>query len=157
MAPLFNGEGLRGPVEDLTETTRCLLQHGMSAEVMVGKLEGFLKMAMESIKIKLSTGPDDNKLANRLVELWSFYFGTVLPYLQGVFLPLESELKSNRSATCVRSTILLVYKNEMILPILGRIQGEKYYLRRTVYTIDKSHSRGISKGYYRSRRVQTVT
>src|SRR5690606_30204564 len=29
-----------------------------------------------------------------LVEVWSFFFGTVLPYFEGVFLPLQIELKT---------------------------------------------------------------
>ena len=96
----------------------------MTVEVMVAKLEDFLKDAIENINGRLSIAIDDGKLANRLVELWAFYFGTVLPYLQGVFLPLQSELKRAGSLTSVRSIILLTYKNEIIIPVLGRIQGK---------------------------------
>jgi hypothetical protein len=94
----------------------------MTVEIMVVKLNEFLKSVMEGMKAKLSQPVEDVKLANRLVELWSFYFGTVLPYLQGVFLPLESELKRTKTGNCVRSLILFAYKNEMILPNLNRIQ-----------------------------------
>ena len=48
---------------------------------------------MLTLNAKLGDVPDE-KLVSRLVEVWSFFFGTVLPYFEGVLLPLQVELKS---------------------------------------------------------------
>lgn len=33
----------------------------------------------------------DTRLLKRLVELWTFFFGSILPYVEGVFLPLQTD------------------------------------------------------------------
>jgi hypothetical protein len=38
-----------------------------------------------------SVGYDDLRLVGRLVEIWTFFFGSVLPYIEGVFLPLQTD------------------------------------------------------------------
>jgi hypothetical protein len=45
---------------------------------------------MLTLNAKLAT-IDDEKLVSRLVELWGFFWQQVLPYVEGVLLPLQTD------------------------------------------------------------------
>ncbi|KAF9933964.1 hypothetical protein FBU30_003908 [Linnemannia zychae] len=89
---LFNGQGLTGAIEDLNELVRKSLQT-RSPHALCEEITELLKNGMLTLNAKLGDVPDE-KLVSRLVEVWSFFFGTVLPYFEGVFLPLQIELKA---------------------------------------------------------------
>lgn len=59
---------------------------------------------MLTLNAKLGDVPDE-KLVSRLVEVWSFFFGTVLPYFEGVFLPLQIDLKMYHSRKITRKNM----------------------------------------------------
>ena len=42
-----------------------------------------IKSGMVTLNVKLS-GIDDDKLLNRVVEVWGFFWDQVLPYVEGV-------------------------------------------------------------------------
>lgn len=42
-----------------------------------------IKSGMVTLNVKLS-GVDDDKLLNRVVEVWGFFWDQVLPYVEGV-------------------------------------------------------------------------
>ncbi|GJJ76306.1 hypothetical protein EMPS_08665 [Entomortierella parvispora] len=89
---LFNGQGLTGAVEDLNELVRRCLD-SRTALALCEEINELLKNGMLTLNAKLGDVPDE-KLVSRLVEVWSFFFGTVLPYFEGVLLPLQVELKA---------------------------------------------------------------
>ncbi|KAF8943984.1 hypothetical protein BGZ47_004789 [Haplosporangium gracile] len=89
---LFNGQGLTGAIEDLNELVRRSLTT-RNAFMLCDEINELLKNGMLTLNAKLGDVPDE-KLVSRLVEGWSFFFGTVLPYFEGVFLPLQIELKT---------------------------------------------------------------
>ncbi|KAI8596355.1 HbrB-like-domain-containing protein [Dissophora ornata] len=69
-------------------------------------------------------------LVARLVEVWSFFFGTVLPYFEGVFLPLQTELKTDAGRNHddsepenVRTMALTGFRDLVILPMVDRLGG----------------------------------
>jgi hypothetical protein len=64
-----------------------------SALALCEEINELLKNGMLTLNAKLGDVPDE-KLVSRLVEVWSFFFGTVLPYFEGVLLPLQVELKA---------------------------------------------------------------
>ncbi|KAK3825869.1 MAG: HbrB-like-domain-containing protein [Benniella sp.] len=72
---------------------------------------------------------NDLKLVSRLVEVWSFFFGTVLPYFEGVFLPLQIELKNCHAKKMdsepenVRTMALTGFRDLVILPMVDRLGG----------------------------------
>lgn len=70
---------------------RCLTTR--NAFTLCDEINELLKNGMLTLNAKLGDVPDE-KLVSRLVEGWSFFFGTVLPYFEGVFLPLQIELKT---------------------------------------------------------------
>ena len=91
-----------------------------------------LAMGMATIREKLTTVPEDRFIA-RLVELWGFFFGTVLPYIQGIFEPLKPDAAALRDvpwldagtspASLVRDTVLIAFRNEVVLPHVDRLKG----------------------------------
>ncbi|KAF9211835.1 hypothetical protein BGZ59_007555 [Podila verticillata] len=97
---LFNGQGLTGAIEDLNDLVRrCLMTR--NAFALCDEISELLKNGMLTLNTKLGDVPDE-KLVSRLVELWSFFFGTVLPYFEGVFLPLQIDLKMYHSRKITR-------------------------------------------------------
>ncbi|KAF9953112.1 hypothetical protein BGZ72_005670 [Mortierella alpina] len=100
---LFNGQGLTGAIEDLNDLVRrCLITR--NAFQLCDEINELLKNGMLTLNAKLGDVPDE-KLVSRLVEVWSFFFGTVLPYFEGVFLPLQVDLKSNHAKKITRKTL----------------------------------------------------
>ncbi|KAG0309938.1 hypothetical protein BGZ98_000026 [Dissophora globulifera] len=99
---LFNGQGLTGAIEDLNELVRRCL-YTRTALALCDEINELLKNGMLTLNAKLGDVPDE-KLVSRLVEVWSFFFGTVLPYFEGVFLPLQIELKAYRVKKETRRT-----------------------------------------------------
>ena len=45
---------------------------------------------MVTLNAKLS-GIDERKLVHRVVEVWGFFWDQVLPYVEGVLLPLQTD------------------------------------------------------------------
>lgn len=72
-----------------------------NAFALCDEINELLKNGMLTLNAKLGDVPDE-KLVSRLVELWSFFFGTVLPYFEGVFLPLQIDLKMYHSRKITR-------------------------------------------------------
>jgi hypothetical protein len=56
----------------------------MPIKLLYEEINELLELGMFTLTGKLKGVPDE-KLVSRLVELWSFYFGTVIPYLKEFF------------------------------------------------------------------------
>ncbi|KAG5440162.1 hypothetical protein PCANB_001731 [Pneumocystis canis] len=94
--PLFNGEGLRVPVEYLNKLVRLHVKKRHSDKKMdlfMEELLKFIEAGMKSLDVDLSFLSDE-KLIHRLVELWNFFFADILPYIEAIFLPLQTEFDS---------------------------------------------------------------
>src|SRR6266487_1929944 len=87
------------PIQSLYDEINVLLESGMFT--LSGKLKGV----------------PDEKLVSRLVELWSFYFGTVIPYFEGVFLPLLIQSSSQKENINIRRLVLMSFRDNVILPM----------------------------------------
>lgn len=92
---IFEGEDVRIAVEDLNKLVsihiqRCVQKHMPS--VIVEDLRELLQTGFASLNQSIQAVPDD-RLVPHLVQLWLFVFGTVLPFMQAVFLPLDLEFK----------------------------------------------------------------
>ncbi|RDX47128.1 HbrB-domain-containing protein, partial [Lentinus brumalis] len=94
--PLFNREPLRCPIEDLNQLVRRHIQTVVSAAPgkAVATLENdtfeLIATGMVTLDSKLS-GVEDDQLILHIVELWSFFWNQVLPYLEGALLPLQTD------------------------------------------------------------------
>ncbi|CAG8435705.1 9510_t:CDS:2 [Funneliformis mosseae] len=119
--PLFNGEGLKLCIEDLNELVRrCISDR--STKLLYEEINELLESGMFTLNGKLIGVPDE-KLVSRLVELWSFYFGTVIPYFEGVFLPLQihnSTTQQNHKS--IRRLVLMSFRDHVILPMGNRVE-----------------------------------
>ncbi|KAH9485286.1 Target of rapamycin complex 2 subunit bit61 [Psilocybe cubensis] len=116
--PLFNGEPLRVPIEDLNILVKRHIQIVVSASPpkAIATLENdaseLIASGMVTLNAKL-TGVDDEKLVARVVEIWGFFWDQVLTYLEGVLLPLQTDPllsslyrapKSHRTASPTRQS-----------------------------------------------------
>lgn len=139
---IFEGEELRMAVEDLNRLVSLHIQRCIQKRlptIMIEDLGDLLQTGFLSLDQTLR-GVPDHRLVTRLVEMWLFVFGTVLPHMQAVFLPLDLEFKGhgplmNPSEAAefwganpetrddafgnqfdVRSIVLLAYRDHVILP-----------------------------------------
>ncbi|TFK75319.1 HbrB-domain-containing protein [Pluteus cervinus] len=94
--PLFNGEPLRGPIEDLNVLVKRHIQSVVSSSPSkaLSTLESdaaeLIVLGMVTLNAKL-TGVDDEKLIGRVVEIWRFFWDQVLTYVEGALLPLQTD------------------------------------------------------------------
>jgi hypothetical protein len=92
---LFSGEEVRTPIEDFNTLVgvhikRCIQRK--SPVVVVEDLREMLETGFGSLAQTLRGVPDD-RLVTKLVEMWIGVYGSILPFLQAVFLPMDLEFK----------------------------------------------------------------
>ena len=134
---IFEGEELKMTVEDLNKLVSVHIQRSVQRKtpsLIIEDLEDLLRTGFLSLDYTLRGVPDD-KLIPTLVEMWLFVFGTILPYIQAVFLPLDLEFRGNGTIMSsldatefwgiqgeggreldVRQMVLLSYRDNIILP-----------------------------------------
>ena len=96
---IFEGEELRMPVEDLNRLVSIHIQRCVQRKaptIVTEDLGDLLRTGFYSLDQTLRGIPDD-RLVPFLVEMWLFVFGSILPYIQAVFLPLDLEFKGHGS------------------------------------------------------------
>lgn len=94
---IFEGEELRIPIEDLNKLVTVHIQHCILKQMpttITQDLRDLLQTGFRSLDQTLQ-GIPDHRLVPALVEVWLFMFGTILPQMQAVFLPLDIEFKEN--------------------------------------------------------------
>ncbi|KAL8984457.1 MAG: hypothetical protein Q9177_004699 [Variospora cf. flavescens] len=139
---IFEGEELRMPVEDLNKLVLVNIQRCIAKRIpsiIIEDLRDLLQTGFTSIDQSLRILPE-HRLVPRLVDSWMLVFGTILPYVQAVFLPLDLEFKGHGSLMSpreaaefwganpdsvdgvfgsefdVRRIVLLSYRDHVILP-----------------------------------------
>ncbi|KAJ7497130.1 HbrB-like-domain-containing protein, partial [Mycena latifolia] len=94
--PLFNGEPLRIPIEDLNVLVKRHIASVVSSSPSkaIATLEHdaaeLISSGMVTLNAKLS-GADDDSLIRRIIDVWSFFWDQVLTYVEGVLLPLHTD------------------------------------------------------------------
>lgn len=92
---IFEGEDVRIAVEDLNRLVSIHIQRCIQKKipsVIVEDLRELLHTGFLSLNHTLRNYPDE-RLVPRLVSMWLSVFGTILPFMQAVFLPLDLEFK----------------------------------------------------------------
>ena len=139
---IFEGEELRMPVEDLNRLVSIHVQRCISKRlptIIIDDLRDMLQTGFYSLDRTLRGVPDQG-LVTQLVSIWLHVFGTVLPYMQAVFLPLDLEFKGHGTILLpqeaanfwganpdstedafgnefdVRRIVLISYRDNVILP-----------------------------------------
>ncbi|KAG1557779.1 hypothetical protein G6F49_005088 [Rhizopus delemar] len=122
--PLFNGEGVKGSIEDLNELLRRCLSDPMSPQ-FYHDIEALLRDGMFTLNSKMF-GVTDEKLLDRLVEQWSFFFSYALPYFEAVFLPLQTDIiyrsADEAEAWNVRNMAMRSFRDNVILLQTKRLE-----------------------------------
>ncbi|QKX59819.1 uncharacterized protein TRUGW13939_06961 [Talaromyces rugulosus] len=95
---VFDGGDVRIAVEDLNKLViihiqRCVQKH---MPTVVEDLRDLLYTGFSTLNHSIS-GVQDEKLIPHLVQIWISAFGTILPFIQAVFLPLDLEFKGHGS------------------------------------------------------------
>lgn len=93
------GGELRMPVEDLNKLVlvniqRCVAKR--TPNIIIEDLRDLLQTGFSSLDHSLRMVPE-HRIVPRLVDMWLLVFGTILPYVQAVFLPLDLEFKGHGS------------------------------------------------------------
>lgn len=94
--PLFNEEPLRVPIEDLNTLVRRHIQTVLAASpskalaTLHADARELIGAGMVTLNAKLAAVSDE-LLMSRLVEVWSFFWDNVLPYVEGVLLPFQTD------------------------------------------------------------------
>ena len=101
---LFSGEDLRTPIEDFNmlvnvHIRRCIQRK--SPIVLIEDLRELLQTGFTSLSQTVKGVPDD-RLVAKLVEMWIGVYGSIVPFLQAVFLPLDLEFKGRGSVMTIR-------------------------------------------------------
>jgi hypothetical protein len=94
-------------------------------QLLYDDINELLESGMFTLNGKLRGVPDE-KIVSRLVELWSFFFGTVIPYFEGVFLPLLIQSSTQRENINIRRLVLMSFRDNVILPMGDRVEGILY-------------------------------
>ena len=93
----FEGEELRIPVEDLNRLVTIHIQRCIQKRIPTILMDDFRDLLYTGFTSLDHTmyGVSDRSLVPHIVNIWLFVFGTILPYMQAVFLPLDLEFKGN--------------------------------------------------------------
>ncbi|KAG1799785.1 HbrB-like-domain-containing protein [Suillus plorans] len=156
--PLFNEEPLRVPIEDLNALVRRHIQTilAVSPSKTLATLETdareLIAAGMVTLNAKLSNISDEI-LLGRVTEIWGFFWDQILPYIEGVLLPLQTDplltslhrtqkqhrtssptrqggklggssaLSSLSPTIDVRSVALCAFRDRVVLPVHGRLHN----------------------------------
>jgi len=116
--PLFNGQGLQDYIEDLNDLVRRCMEI-KDPKTLAYDINELLKNGIYTINTRLIE-VTDNSLISRLVEIWTFFFDSVMPYFKGIFLPLS--LDPNYSILDIAKMAFTCFRDYVILPNIDRIE-----------------------------------
>ncbi|KAG5513205.1 hypothetical protein PMAC_001575 [Pneumocystis sp. 'macacae'] len=136
--PLFNGEGLLMSVESLNNLVKFHVKKRYTEKKMrllVDELEKLIEVGIKCFDANLLPLSDE-KMILRLVELWTFFFSTVLPYIEAIFLPLQIEfedlewaiynygnnIRENEIDLNIRRITLIGFRDNIIIPLYERLK-----------------------------------
>lgn len=94
---IFEGEDLRTPIEDFNRLASVHLQRCIgrrTPSTLIEDVRDLFDTGFTSLDMMLRTVPDERLVVN-LVETWTFVFGSILPFMQVVFLPFDLEFRGS--------------------------------------------------------------
>ncbi|KAJ5095022.1 hypothetical protein N7532_007313 [Penicillium argentinense] len=133
---IFDGEDVRIAIEDLNKLVLVHLQHCVhkrAPTTIITDLQAMLETGFNTLNYSSLFGVPDEKLVPHLVQIWMLVFGTILPFIQAVFLPLDLEFKGSGSLMTgrearefwgdlpdgssldVRNLVLMAFRDRIIL------------------------------------------
>ncbi|KZV95136.1 HbrB-domain-containing protein [Exidia glandulosa HHB12029] len=94
--PLFNGDTLSRPIEELNALVKLhvndvvVKRPSRAIATLENDLKDLVSNGMLTLNSKLAN-IDDEKLLPRIIELWEFFWNSILTYVEAVFLPFQTE------------------------------------------------------------------
>lgn len=96
---LFEGEDLRMPIEDfnklvVTHLTRCAQRNPRNPGVIIEDMRDLLDTGFRSLDAQVRRAEHEmgrESVVRGLVQMWTVLLEKILPWMQGVFLPLDLE------------------------------------------------------------------
>ncbi|KAJ3038800.1 hypothetical protein HDV00_000288 [Rhizophlyctis rosea] len=141
VVPLFSGGRVRGGIEEVNGCVRHWLhEREMAPHIAIEELYELFSAGMMTLCNRLSSAGDDS-FASRAVELWSFFFGEVVPYLEGVFLPVRlfwGDMAGDLEQPDIRTMVLSQFRDLVILPLRNRLEESLPKLFADIETSRKS-------------------
>jgi hypothetical protein len=142
--PLFAGSPLKTPIEDLNSLCNqhivVMSQRAPTSRlvsIFTNDLREFIASGMLTLKAKFEA-LEDAKVVSRTAEVWNFFWGQILPYVEGVFLPFSQVRDMPTTAASaaaahqyapiislspipVRRILLSAFLVHILLPLLPRL------------------------------------
>lgn len=134
VSPLFHGEGLRTPIEDLNRLVESYLSRTRQAREERHVLRDLTQLFESGLHSLAMTSLSDEKLITRVSEVWGFYHASVVPYLEAAFLPITRAWSEDSTlylpstgnpqsvSLSVYTIALKCYRDVLILPLHARIR-----------------------------------
>ncbi|KAK9465802.1 HbrB-like-domain-containing protein [Lipomyces arxii] len=147
VTPLFTGDGLRVPVEDLNKlvmlhTKRKIAERDPAG--LITDVKDLLRLGISAFDMtsRLQSSVD-SEIVERVSELWTFYYASVLPYVRAVFVPLQLEFDGAGSLMTpeqaikfwerqkvqpvkmnnIRNMVLASFRDWVVLPLYLRLKS----------------------------------
>ncbi|KAK9473572.1 HbrB-like-domain-containing protein [Dipodascopsis tothii] len=143
VTPLLTGDGLIVPVETLNKCVTIHIKRRIAERdptTLLADVRDLLRTGMSGLDTTLLHLRDD-ELVVRTVELWRFFYRSILPYCDAVFLPLQSEFDGAgplmgpaesarffdrqkvvpRDMRSVRKLTMISFRDWVVLPIMSRL------------------------------------
>ncbi|KAK9459790.1 HbrB-like-domain-containing protein [Lipomyces oligophaga] len=99
VTPLFAGEGLRVPVEDLNKLVLLHTKRRISEKdpgTLISEVRDIVKLGVSVFDTtSQALSYSDSDLVEHVTQLWRFYYTAVVPYMCAVFLPLQLEFEGD--------------------------------------------------------------
>ncbi|KAJ1834463.1 hypothetical protein IWW55_000315 [Coemansia sp. RSA 2706] len=148
--PVFTGERLHCTIEECNEVVRSCLRSSEQLDQVWPEIHGILRMGMASVvrilyrqvgvapKYEaranssmvampsaglLVEGVRADVLVEALAFVWELVYSHVLPFVEGVFLPLvQFGIASSSRGLCVRSAMLMHFRDKVVMPVMAAIE-----------------------------------
>jgi hypothetical protein len=144
--PLFSGESLRVPVEDLNSLViihlQAFIQQGGTGREVLTEMMDLLKRGMHNYDMSIRHC-DDGTIVYRLAEIWVVFFSSVVSYLEAVFHPLQLEFQGKgrvlsssdapvywrnlfekEENLMIRRFILMSFRDNVVVPLADRLESK---------------------------------
>ncbi|KAK9457881.1 HbrB-like-domain-containing protein [Dipodascopsis uninucleata] len=147
VTPIFTGDGLKVPVEDLNKLVLLHVKRRISEHdptTLINDVKDLLNTGISGFESSLGTwsrNASETQMMGFVSDVWQYFYTTVLPYIQAVFLPLQMEFQGvgslltsdeakrfwerSRSSSSyfknVRLLALMIFRDNVILPLSQRI------------------------------------
>ena len=105
---IFDGEDVRIAIEDLNKLVLVHLQRCVQKRTpttIIADLQDLLETGFANLNASSLIGVSDEKVVPHLVQIWLLVFGTILPFIQAAFLPLDLEFKGSGSLMSSREAL----------------------------------------------------